>query len=120
MAITNEGVKPKLTHHSDRGIQYCCHDYVNYLKGSKIEISMTENGDPYENAVAERVNGILKDEYELNETFSDYHKALEATKSAVYKYNHKRPHRSVSFMFPIDAHYEKGPLKKHWKKRALC
>ena len=117
MAITNEGVKPKLTHHSDRGIQYCCHDYVNYLKGSKIEISMTENGDPYENAVAERVNGILKDEYELNETYSDYNVALEATKNAVHKYNYKRPHRSVSFMFPIDAHYEKGPLKKHWKKR---
>ncbi len=78
---------------------------------------MTENGGPYENAVAERVNGILKDEYELNETYSDYHAALEATKSAVYKYNHKRPHRSVSFMFPIDAHYQKGPLKKHWRKR---
>jgi putative transposase len=117
MAIANEGIKPKLTHHSDRGIQYCCYDYVNYLKGSKIEISMTDNGDPYENAVAERVNGILKDEYELNETYSDYHAALEATKSAVYKYNHKRPHRSVSLMFPIDAHYQKGPLKKHWRKR---
>ena len=117
MAIAGEGIKPRLTHHSDRGIQYCCNDYVNYLKGSNIEISMTENGDPYENAVAERVNGILKDEYELNETYSDYQAALEATNTAVYKYNHKRPHRSVSFMFPIDAHYQKGPLKKHWKKR---
>ena len=117
MAIAGEGIKPRLTHHSDRGIQYCCNDYVNYLKGSNIEISMTENGDPYENAVAERVNGILKDEYELNETYSDYQAALEATNTAVYKYNHKRPHRSVSFMFPIDAHYQKGPLKKYWRKR---
>lgn len=117
MAISGEGVKQNLIHHSDRGIQYCCTDYVNYLKGSNINISMTENGDPYENAIAERVNGILKDEYELNKTFPDYHAALEATKIAVYKYNNKRPHRSVDLMFPVDAHRKSGPLKKHWKKR---
>jgi len=117
MAISGEGVKQNLIHHSDRGIQYCCTDYVNYLKGSNISISMTENGDPYENAIAERVNGILKNEYDLNETYPDYHAALEATKVAVYKYNNKRPHRSVDFMLPVDAHKESGPLKKHWKKR---
>ena len=117
MAVAGEGVKPGLIHHSDRGIQYCCNDYVNFLKGSKINISMTENGDPYENAIAERVNGILKDEYDLNETFLDYHAALEATKVAVYKYNNKRPHRSVDFMFPADAHLHSGVLKKHWKKQ---
>ena len=117
MAVAGEGVKQGLIHHSDRGIQYCCNDYVNFLKGSKINISMTENGDPYENAIAERVNGILKDEYNLNETFSDYHAALEATKVAVYKYNNKRPHRSVDLMFPTDAHLHTGVLKKHWKKR---
>ena len=117
MAISGEGVKQNLVHHSDRGIQYCCNDYVNYLKGSNINISMTENGDPYENAIAERVNGILKDEYELNETFPDYHAALEAAKVAVYKYNNKRPHRSVDLMFPVDAHHQNGLLKKHWKKR---
>lgn len=117
MAVSAEGVKQGLIHHSDRGIQYCCTDYVNYLKGSNISISMTENGDPYENAIAERVNGILKDEYELNQTFADYHTALEATKTAVYKYNNKRPHLSVDLMFPVDAHYQNGILKKHWKKR---
>jgi transposase InsO family protein len=117
MAIKAEGVKPGLIHHSDRGIQYCCNDYVNYLKGSNINISMTENGDPYENAIAERVNGILKDEYELCETFSDYQSALEAVKTAVYKYNHKRPHRSLDMMVPVYAHELTGPLKKHWKKR---
>lgn len=78
---------------------------------------MTENGDPYENAIAERVNGILKDEYELNETFADYHTALEATKTAVYKYNNKRPHRSIDKLFPTEAHHQNGPLKKHWSKR---
>jgi transposase InsO family protein len=117
MAISTEGVKQGLIHHSDRGIQYCCNDYVNYLKGSDINISMTENGDPYENPLAERVNGILKDEYQLDETFTDYHSALEATKAAVYKYNNKRPHSSVDKMFPAEAHLQSGPLKKHWKKR---
>ena len=117
MAISTEGVKPGLIHHSDRGIQYCCNDYVNYLKGSNINISMTENGDPYENAIAERINGILKDEYDLCESFSDYQTALEAVKTATYKYNNKRPHRSVGMMFPVDAHNQNGLLKKHWRIR---
>lgn len=117
MAVSAEAVKQGLIHHSDRGIQYCCNDYVNYLNGSGIGISMTENGDPYENSIAERVNGILKDEYELAESFSDYHQALEATKVAVYKYNNKRPHRSIDMLIPVAAHQMTGPLKKHWKKR---
>ncbi len=117
MAVSAEGVKQGLIHHSDRGIQYCCNDYVNYLNGSQIKISMTENGDPYENAIAERVNGILKDEYELDQTFKDYYDSLEATKLAVYKYNYKRPHRSTDLMCPVQAHQMSGPLKKHWKKR---
>jgi transposase InsO family protein len=58
MAVACENVSTNLIHHSGRGIQYCCNDYVNYLNGVGINISMTENGDPYENAVAERVNGI--------------------------------------------------------------
>lgn len=117
MAISGETVTQGLIHHSDRGIQYCCNDYVNYLNGTSIEISMTENGDPYENAIAERVNGILKGEYALEETYSDYFTALEAVKIAIYKYNNKRPHRSVDLMFPVDAHYHEGPLKKHWKNK---
>lgn len=118
MAISGEKVTQGLIHHSDRGIQYCCNDYVNYLNGTSIEISMTENGDPYENAIAERINGILKGEYELEETYSDYFAALEAVKIAVYKYNNKRPHRSIDFMFPVDAHKCEGSLKKHWKNKA--
>lgn len=117
MAVDGEGVKQGLIHHSDRGIQYCCNDYVQYLKGCRIEISMTENGDPYENAIAERVNGILKDEYSLEDTFKDYLDANEAVKAAVHKYNNKRPHASCNYMFPADAHYYEGELKKKWKPK---
>jgi transposase InsO family protein len=114
MATESEGISPGLIHHSDRGIQYCCTDYVMSLQGSKIEISMTENGDPYENAIAERVNGILKDEYDLHTTFADYLEASEAVKSAVSKYNNQRPHASCNYMVPTDAHQNTGEMKKRW------
>jgi len=117
MAIDTEGVKDGLIHHSDRGIQYCCNDYVNYLNSSEIQISMTENGDPYENAIAERVNGILKSEYGLFNTFIDYQAALQSVNAAVYKYNHKRPHSSCNYMNPIQAHNYNGELEKRWKPK---
>jgi transposase InsO family protein len=118
MAVECENVTSKLIHHSDRGIQYCCYDYVNYLKGCNIQISMTEQGDPYENAVAERVNGILKDEYNLYDTFEDYNHAHEAVKIAIDKYNNQRPHRSCDMLTPAQAHTKSGVLKKRWKKKA--
>ena len=120
MAVECENTSNGLIHHSDRGIQYCCNDYVNYLTNSNIDISMTENGDPYENAVAERVNGILKDEYELNETFLDFNDAHEAVKRAIYKYNNIRPHRSCDMMTPVEAHLNKGIMKTHWKKKSIA
>lgn len=119
MAVKCEKVTDKLIHHSDRGIQYCCYDYVNYLEGSNINISMTENGDPYENAVAERVNGILKKEYDLYDTFNDYNEAHEAVKVAIDKYNNHRPHRSCDMLTPIIAHTKTGVLKKHWNKKKV-
>ena len=117
MATESEMVTNKLIHHSDRGIQYCCYDYVNYLKGCNIQISMTEKGDPYENAVAERVNGILKDEYDLYDTFEDFNQAHQAVKIAINKYNNKRPHRSCDMLTPAQAHLQTGPLKKRWNKK---
>lgn len=117
MAVECETITDKLIHHSDRGIQYCCYDYVNYLKGSNIGISMTENGDPYENAIAERVNGILKKEYDLYDTFNDYNEALEAVKIAIDKYNNQRPHRSCNMLTPAIAHTKTGVLKKRWNKK---
>lgn len=117
MATKSERTTSQLIHHSDRGIQYCCYDYVNYLKGCNIQISMTENGDPYENAVAERINGILKHEYDLYDTFEDFNGAHEAVKIAINKYNNKRPHRSCNMLTPAQAHTQTGVLKKRWNKK---
>ena len=80
---------------------------------------MTEKGDPYENAIAERVNGILKDEYGLYDVFDDYLTAKEAVKRAVYLYNDKRPHAGIDFKTPNFAHTYKGKLKNRWKKERI-
>jgi len=89
-----------LIHHSDRGIQYCSNQYVDELKKHKVRISMTEENHCYENAVAERVNGILKDEFYLDQCFFDTEKAKLATKSAIELYNNKRLHLSLGYKTP--------------------
>lgn len=93
-----------LIHHSDRGIQYCCYAYTDRLKLKGVSISMGEAGNCYDNAVAERVNGILKDEYLLDAEFVDMEHALEATRQAIYLYNEKRPHWSLGLKKPAEVH----------------
>lgn len=107
-----------LIHHSDRGVQYCCQQYVQLLESSGIHISMTENGDPYENAIAERVNGILKEEFLLSQTFTSFGQARQAVDNAVDKYNRIRPHASCDNLTPVQAHDQNGILKKHWKSKS--
>jgi transposase InsO family protein len=94
--------KPKagLIHHSDRGIQYCSNQYTNELLKRKIKISMTEEKHCYENAVAERVNGILKDEFYLDQCFFNTKHAKLAAKSAIKLYNNKRLHLSLGYKTP--------------------
>lgn len=89
-----------LIHHSDRGTQYCCDDYIGMLKSNGILISMTQTGSPYDNAIAERVNGILKIELQLDSIFHSFEQALIAVRQAVYKYNHLRLHASCDFKTP--------------------
>ncbi|TKC04096.1 IS3 family transposase [Pedobacter polaris] len=96
--------KRPLTHHSDRGIQYCCDAYVELLQRSHIAISMTQSGSPYDNAVAERVNGILKTEFELHTTFPSYSTAIGPVCRAIEKYNNLRLHLSCDMMTPSDRH----------------
>ena len=104
-----------LIHHSDRGIQYCSKEYTNLLSVNAIQISMTENGDPLENPIAERVNGILKDEY-LNDKVNAYSNLNPIQlSSAIEKYNKLRPHLSCQMLTPEEAHRGNGPLRKMWK-----
>ena len=89
-----------LIHHSDRGIQYCSNVYTPILKRKKIEISMTEENHCYENAMAERVNGILKDEFYLDQTFDNVSHAKRAAKNAINLYNEIRLHLSLDYKTP--------------------
>lgn len=111
----------RLIHHSDRGVQYCCGDYVQRLKASSIEISMSYNGDPYQNAIAERVNGILKTEFGLHKIFDSIEKANEVVKIAIDLYNNKRPHSSLNYLTPNQAHHLTGIIKRNWKNyKKVC
>jgi len=89
-----------LIHHSDRGIQYCSNVYTQILKRKKIDISMTQENHCYENAIAERVNGILKDEFYLDQTFMNVAHAKRAAKNAIKLYNEIRLHLSLDFKTP--------------------
>ena len=101
-------------HHSDRGLQYCSASYINLLKQHQAMISMTENGDPYENAIAERVNGILKTEL-ISKSYPDLRTAAAHILRAITIYNHHRRHASLNWQVPEDVHHQNGPQLKRWK-----
>jgi putative transposase len=107
----------QLTHHSDRGVQYCCHAYVKLLKKHHIKISMTENGDPLENAHAERINGIIKDEYLSAYEVNTIEKAKALLTSVIDLYNNERPHMSIGNLVPNQVHQSNEPIKTQrlWK-----
>jgi transposase InsO family protein len=113
--LSTDKQKRKLIHHSDRGIQYCCESYISILQNNNIHISMTQTGSPYENAIAERVNGILKQQVGLNQVFKNYSVAVKAVCKAIDAYNCLRPHMSISNLTPQKAHLTKQPLFKKWK-----
>jgi transposase InsO family protein len=89
-----------MIHHSDRGIQYCCNAYTDRLRKAGVRISMTEENHVYENAMAERVNGILKNEFLLGECLPSYTIACKMVKEAVNIYNNERLHMSINYMTP--------------------
>jgi putative transposase len=104
-----------LIHHSDRGCQYCSKEYVAMLRSNKIAISMTNNGDPYENAIAERVNGIIKSEFRLFNSKFGFEETCALVNRSIYAYNHIRPHSSCDYLTPEQAHQHSGILEKRWK-----
>lgn len=118
MAIDNlKEVTECLTHHSDRGIQYCSYNYVNLLKQNNIQISMTENGDPLENAVAERINGILKEEYLRHYPITNQGQAIELLDDVIERYNKLRPHQSINMLTPDVVHEKQLLINKTWSKK---
>jgi putative transposase len=113
---TNAGQR-NLIHHSDRGIQYCCEPYVAILQKNNIGISMTQSGSPYDNAIAERVNGILKHQMGLGKVFKNYATAVAAVCKAIDAYNCIRPHMSLNNLTPDKAHKTKYLTTKKWKNK---
>ena len=110
-----DGTEVNLIHHSDRGVQYASKDYVNMLKGKSIRISMTENGDPKENAMAERINSTIKDELLKGLRFTCLNEVRDALDIAVQFYNTQRPHMSIDMMTPEQAAQCNGEIRKWWK-----
>ena len=114
MALKGRAGGRPLIHHSDRGSQYCGDGYITLLKANGINISMTQSGDPRDNAIAERVNGILKQEL-LENKYPNIRKAQCSMDIAIDIYNRLRPHSSVDMMTPEKAHTQTGPIRRRWK-----
>lgn len=114
-AIRGSGDLSGLIHHSDRGVQYCCDAYVEKLLSHRISISMTEDYSPTDNAIAERVNGIIKTERVYR---SDPFESVAHARSVIGRYisfyNHRRPHMGIGWKVPAEAHHETGPQRKAW------
>jgi putative transposase len=110
-----EGKHVNLIHHSDRGVQYASTDYVRLLKKNNIRISMTESGDPKDNAQAERINNTMKNELLKGKIFYSIGDVRQSVTKAVVFYNTERPHMSIDMMTPSEAALCTGELVKHWK-----
>jgi transposase InsO family protein len=107
----------KLIHHSDRGLQYCSKPYQEVLRKHKIQCSMTESYDPYQNAIAERINGILKQEFLINSQETDITTMKRIVKQSIDIYNAKRPHLSCNMLTPEQMHKQRDIKPKTYKKK---
>ena len=117
MAIKNRIYKHQDTiHHSDRGLQYCCPDFSEFAKSKQMTLSTTQNSSPYENAVAERINGILKQEFGLGKTNPNLITAQKMVKQAIEIYNNQRRHYSLEMKTPEFAHQNQTHKHKSYKK----
>ena len=117
IALGNRYYRDTLIHHSDRGLQYCSAGYIKTLKEHDITISMTEDGSPYDNAIAERVNGILKDEFGLDEVFNNLQQLELQVKQSIESYNFRRPHESNHLLTPYEMHLQNKLKPKAWHKK---
>lgn len=113
-ALAQKPPETIVMHHSDRGIQYCSTEYVALLQQHHTMISMTQNGDPYENAIAERLNGILKGEL-ISRHYDTVDNASNHIARCITIYNYKRRHSSLNWQIPDDVHKQQGPQIRRWK-----
>jgi putative transposase len=113
-ALAQKPPETIVIHHSDRGIQYCSTEYVNLLQQHNAMISMTNNGDPLENAIAERINGILKTEL-ISSYYNDIDAAVIHITRCITIYNYRRRHSSLNWQIPAEVHNQKGPQIRRWK-----
>lgn len=107
----------KLIHHSDRGIQYCAPEFTEFTDKQQILLSNTQNSDPYENAIAERINRTLKYEYGLKEVLPDFKTAEKMVKQAVEIYNNQRLHFSLNLQTPAKVHLKENVKYKSYKRK---
>lgn len=117
MAQKQRNTKKSLIHHSDRGVQYCSDEYQDYLKMYNIKCSMTENSDPYENAIAERVNGILKQEFMIDTYHLELSVMKEIVAEAIRIYNNNRPHWSNHMLTPNQMHMKSNMKFRTYKTK---
>lgn len=118
MAFRNRNYpKQALIHHSDRGLQYCGYEYQRILENNRAKCSMTENSDPYENAIAERINGILKNEFSLDQYSVKQNIMNKIVKQTIEIYNNQRPHWSCNLLTPSQMHKQRKIAKPNYKKK---
>jgi transposase InsO family protein len=116
MAINTlpDGFAETLIHHSDRGSQYASAAYIKVLKANNITPSMTESGNPKDNAMTERINNTIKNELLHDKTFTSLHQVIEAVRAGIEFYNSERLHSSLDWHTPDEAHSMQGEIKRHW------
>ena len=118
VAMSGSGILKGLIHHSDRGVQYCCDAYVSMLKAHEVSISMCEDYNPTDNAIAESVNGKIKVESVYRQKcFNSFEYAYRVIERYIHFYNNRRPHMSIGYKIPAVVHLEHGEQKKMWKNK---
>ena len=118
MALKNRNYRNEpVIHHSDRGLQYCSNEYQKVLEKNNIQPSMTEQYDPYENAIAERVNGVLKQEFDIDKYNTNLDIKNKLVQNAIEIYNNYRPHLSNYMLTPSQMHKQNTIKRKQYKMK---
>jgi transposase InsO family protein len=119
-AIEKRGEPKKVIHHSDRGVQYCCHNFIDEIDKWKLQLSMTDGDHCAQNALAECMNGILKSEFYLDAEFRDFNQAKAAVEDAIFSYNHLRIHGALEGKTPAEVQFGRDGVFEQWAKEIVA